>query len=369
MLHASQLLLLSSLKERYWPLKGRNLARQVCRTCIRCVRTKPQELSQIMGSLPSDRVRPSRAFTIVGVDFAGPITTLVNKGRGRKTNKTYIALFICFSTKAIHLEAVSELTTAAFLATLRRFIGRRGRPCTIYSDNGTNFVGADRELTEVYQFLQVETQTELGDKLLKEHIEWKFNPPNSPHMGGLWEAGVKSCKYHLRRVMDNAQFTFEELSTVLVQIEACLNSRPLSSMSDDLMDLQPLTPAHFLVGESLNSLPELDLTEIPLNRLSHWQMIQRTLQDFWKRWAAEYLNNLQGRMKWKRAQENLKIHDLVLIKEEHLPPLKWRLGRVIELHPGKDSIVRVVTIRTSSGTLKRSITKLCKLPISSDTDK
>lgn len=112
----------------------------------------------------------------------------------------------------------------------------------------------------------------LLEKLLEEYIEWKFIPPTSPHMGGLWEAGVKSCKYHLRRV--TAQFTFEELSTVLVQIKACVNSRPLSSMSEDPMDLQPFTPAHFLVGELLTSLPELDVNEIPCNRLSRWQMIQ-----------------------------------------------------------------------------------------------
>ncbi|XP_070155820.1 uncharacterized protein [Polyergus mexicanus] len=144
-----------------------------------------------MGSLPSDRVRPSRAFAVTGVDFADPITTLVNKGRGRKTNKSYIALFVCFSTRAIHLEATSELTSAAFLATLRRFIGRRGRPRKLYV---TNFVGANRELQEIHQFAQAEVEGNIGKMLTNEGIEWKFIPPFSPHMGGLWEAGVKSCK-------------------------------------------------------------------------------------------------------------------------------------------------------------------------------
>lgn len=184
-------------------------------------------LSQAMGSLPSDRVRPSRAFTIIGVDFAGPIITLVNKGRGRKTNKSYIALFICFSIKAIHLEATSELTTATFIAALRRFISRRGRPRILYSDNGANFIGANRELKEVHQFVRAEVEAGIGDVFVNENVEWKFIPSSSPHMGGL-EAGVKSCKYHLKRVMGNALFTFEELTTVLSQIEACLNSRPLS---------------------------------------------------------------------------------------------------------------------------------------------
>lgn len=153
LLHASQQLLLLSIRQQYWPLNVRNLVRQVCRSCVWCVRNNPSELTQAMGNLPIDRIKPSRAFTVTGVDFAGSIVTLVNKGRGRKTCKSYIALFICFATKAIHLEAVSDLSTAAFLATLRRFIGRRGIPRRICSDNATNFVGARRELEEFSLYL------------------------------------------------------------------------------------------------------------------------------------------------------------------------------------------------------------------------
>lgn len=168
--------------------------------------------------------------------------------------------------------------------------------------------------------------------------------------------------------MGNALFTFEELTIALSQIEACLNSRPLSSMSMDPMDIQPLTPAHFLIGESLTSLPDVSVMEIPINRLDRWQMIQRTFQDFWKRWAAEYLNNLQGRSKWQTARENLQINDLVIVREETIPPLRWKLGRVIELHPGDDGRVQVAIVRTSGGNIKRSIAKLCKLSILSDCD-
>lgn len=167
--------------------------------------------------------------------------------------------------------------------------------------------------------------------------------------------------------MGNALFTFEELTTALSQIEACLNSRPLSAMSTDPMDLQPLTP-HFLIGESLTSIPDINVTEIPISRLNRWQMIQQSLQDFWKRWTTEYLSNLQGRSKWKTTKENLKIHDLIIIKEDNTPPLKWKLGRIIELHSGTDDFVRVATIRTSSGNIKRSISKICKLPMDSDSE-
>ena len=295
---------------------------------------------------------------------------LVNKGRGRKTNKSYIALFVCYSTKAIHLEVTSELTTEAFIAALRRFVSRRERPRIICSDNGTNFVGANREMKEVYEFVRGQVDESIGDLFANENIEWKFiPPPSSLHMGGLWEAGVKSCKYHLKRVMGNTLFTFEELSTALTQIEACLNSRPLSAMSSDPMDLQPRTPAHFLIGESLTSLPDVDVTEISTNRLDRWQLIQRTLQGFWKRWATEYINTLQSRTKWQTPQESLKIDDLVIVREDNLPPLKWKLGRVVELHPGTDGLVRVATVRTSGGKLKRSIVKLCKSPVPSNGDK
>ncbi|XP_011699619.1 PREDICTED: uncharacterized protein LOC105456927 [Wasmannia auropunctata] len=362
LLHASQQLLLSSIRRQYWPLHARNLVRQVCRSCVWCARNNPKGLTQAMGSLPSDRIQPSRAFTVTGVDFAGPIVTLVNKGRGRKTCKSYIALFICFATKAIHLEATSELSTAAFLSTLRRFIGRRGLPLKICSDNATNFVGAKRELEELYTLVHDSINGPVGEVLQERGIEWSIIPPYSPHLGGLWEAGVKSCKYHLKRVMGNTLFTFEELATALVQIEACLNSRPLSPLSSDPSDLQPLTPGHFLVGGPLTSLPETDLTDVKINRLNRWEMIQRCVQEFWKRWAAEYVSNLQGRVKWKTIQENLKV-DLVLLKDDNLPPLKWKLGRITEVRAGKDGLVRVVTVRTAMGKVERAIAKLCRLPV------
>lgn len=322
LLHAGPQLLLASIRQQYWPLNARNLVRQVYRSCIWCIKNNPKGLTQAMDSLPSERVQLTKAFTITGVDFAGPIITLVNKGRGRKTCKSYIAVFVCFTTRAIHLEATSELSTAAFMATLRRFIGRRGLPRKICSDNATNFVGAKRELEELYTFVRNSINGTIGDMLTEMGIEWNFIPPYSPHLGGLWEAGVKSCKYHLKRAMGNTLYTFEELSTLLTQIEACLNSRPLSPLSADPSDLQPLTPGHFLVGGPLTCLPEIDLSDVNLNRLDRWQMIQRAVQDFWKRWAAKYVVNLQSRTKWKITQGNLKINDLVLLKEDNLPSIE-----------------------------------------------
>lgn len=223
-------MLLYTIREKYWPLKGRNIARRTVHECKTCFRNNPKTLSQIMGQLPSDRVIPKRPFFVTGIDFAGPITTLLNRGRGRKTTKSYISLFVCFATKAIHLEAVSDLTSSAFLAALRRFVGRRGCSQRIFCDNATNFVGARNELYEIRQAVEKNSRDINDEFLAPNNIEWKFIPPSSPHMGGLWEAGVKSCKHHLKRVIGQNLLTFEELTTILVQIEACLNSRPISQM-------------------------------------------------------------------------------------------------------------------------------------------
>jgi len=181
-------------------------------------------------------------------------------------------------------------------------------------------------------------------------------------MGGLWEAGVKSCKTHLKRVIGQSLLTFEELATVLIQIEACLNSRPICQMSSTPMDLQPLTPGHFLIGGLITGVPDVDLSDVPVNRLDRWQLVQKITQDFWRRWSREYLTSLQGRVKWKTEKPNLTINDIVLIQDNNTPPLKWKLGRVIETHTGADDRVRVVTLRTASGICKRPINKLCKLP-------
>ncbi|XP_012273722.1 uncharacterized protein LOC105696110 [Orussus abietinus] len=233
-----------------------------------------------MGSLPRDRVMANRAFFNTGVDFAGPIVTLVNKVQGRKNNKTHVALYVCFATKVINLELTSELTSAAFRATLRRFVGRRGNPQKIYNNNGTNIVGENRELTKMYKLVMAEVRTISDDVLAHQRIQWIFIPRGSPHMGGLWEAGVKSCKHHLKRTMGNKLLIDEELSLVLVQIEAYLNSRPLCQLSNNPTDLQPLTPVHFLVGEALTGIPKVDLQDVSINRLLRSQLLQRMVQEF-----------------------------------------------------------------------------------------
>jgi len=345
-LHAGPQAVLAAMHNNYWPISGRNAIRRVLRKCIVCFRTKPPTITQLMGDLPSLRVAQARAFINTGVDYAGPFSIKISRN---KTGKAYLSIFICLATKAVHFELVSDLTTTSFLNAIKRFISRRGRCINLYTDNSTTFVGANNQLLELKEFLAKNTN-QIQQYLVGQFIDWKFIPPYSPHMGGLWEAAVKSAKAHMKKVIGTTTLSFEELYTILVQIEACLNSRPLTPISNDPTDLQALTPGHFLIGEALNAIPEHDLSEAPLNRLTRYQLITQVKQSFWSRWSQEYISQLQQRSKWKRAKDaNPKIGTIVLIKNENTPPMNWPLGRIAEVHPGADGIIRVVTIKTSHG--------------------
>ncbi|XP_029156832.1 uncharacterized protein LOC114929451 [Nylanderia fulva] len=203
----------------------------------------------------------------------------------------------------------------------------------------------------------------IANILANDGVKWSFNPPSAPHFGGKWEAGVKSVKFHLRRVLGDARLTYEELTTLLVQIEAILNFRPLTALSDDPSDPTALTPGHFLVGSTLATVPEPSLQEVPQNRLSRWQLLQCMKESFWQRWSSEYLQQLQTTSKQYRPQDAFRKGALVLIKDERFPPTKWPLARITDVHPGVDGLIRVATVKTATSSFKRPIVKLCLLPI------
>lgn len=313
-----------------------------------------------MGDLPADRVTLNLPFKICGVDYAGPVFLKNKQGTGASNVKAYICLFVCFVTRALHIELVTSLSTDAFMAALKRFTSRRGKPDKIYSDNGTNFVGAARELKLFFKI----NCNKFSQRLLDEQITWHFIPAHSPHFGGLWEAEIKSAKFHLKRVIGTNSYTYEDYITILTQIEGILNSRPISPLSPDPLDPNPLTPAHFLVGRSLGAVPERSYMEVKESRLNTFQNYQRVQQAFWSRWAKEYISELQQRVKWRsKAAELAVIGAMVVIKEDNLPVLKWQLGRIVDTHPGNDGIVRVVSVKLPSGSvIKRNVTKICVLP-------
>lgn len=199
LLHCGPEQLLASIRLKYWPLSGRNIARHISKQCIPCFRHNPAPAKYIMGNLPTERICGySRPFTTCGVDYAGPIQIKeARRSKGRQnTSKGYIAVFICFTTKAVHLELVSSLTTEAFLAALKRFFARRGVSSQIFSDNATNFPAANKELKEIYELIN-KNHTKITSELANKTVEWKCIPPRSPNFGGLWESCVKSVKRHL----------------------------------------------------------------------------------------------------------------------------------------------------------------------------
>lgn len=181
-------------------------------------------------------------------------------------------------------------------------------------------------------------------------------------MGGLWEAAVKSAKLHLYKVLSRGPQTYEQLYTILTQVEACLNSRPLCAVSNSPDDYNVLTPGHFIIGQPLNLLPEPAVPNVPVNRLDSWEVCQRQVEEIWQRWRNEYLSSLQPRTKWQSKEDNLEINRLVLVKNENAPPAQWELARIIAVHPDRHGVVRTVTLRRGSSEYQRPIHKLVPLP-------
>lgn len=360
-LHGGVQLMLSSLNRTYWITRGLRVVQGVFRRCYRCIRYAAQSVQQQMAPLPAYRVAPQRVFAYTGLDFAGPFPILFSRGRGAKSTKGYIAIFVCMVVRAVHIEVVSDLSSVAFLAAFRRFTARRGLCKMVFSDNGTNFKGAATEIDKLFQQASSVSQ-EVAAALAKDGVIWSFIPPRAPHFGGLWEAAVKSFKHHFKRVIGDTTLTFEEMATVSAQIEACLNSRPLCPLSSEPTDTVALTPGHFLINAPLNVLPEPFIDTNFNSRTCRWNHLSAMRNHFWDRWRQEVLHHVQQRNKWLTPGRQLGVGDLVLLKDDLCPPSKWPMGRVTAVHPGKDGLVRVVTIRTAASEFQRPVVKVVYLP-------
>ncbi|XP_070855415.1 uncharacterized protein [Drosophila suzukii] len=333
---------------------ARNLIRNLVHNCIKYFRQRKLTEHQFMADLPGIRITEALPFQHSGCDYAGPLILKERRGRNPRKTKGYICLFACLVTSAIHLELATDFSTDTFLTCFRL----RGKCSQIFSDQ---IFSAKRALDEMQQLLtSQEHQRNLTQSLANDGIKWSFIPPHSPHWGGKWESSVRSVKLHLRRVVGKTVLTFEQMQTLIAQISAVVNSRPLCYTPDT--DLTYLTPAHFLIGRSFTNVPEGDLTHLPINRLDYWQHLQSMYQGFWKRWHQEYLTSLQQRQKWSNKERNIAVDNVVLVKDSNLPPAAWILARVVEAHPGPDGLVRAVKIKTSTGEMTRPITKLAVLP-------
>ncbi|XP_017480228.1 PREDICTED: uncharacterized protein LOC108369602 [Rhagoletis zephyria] len=357
-LHGGVQLMLHTIRQKYWILYALSLVKQCIHACTTCRRHKHIMMNQRMASLPKARVTPAPPFSVSGVDYCGPFNIRIGSKAIRTVKKTYAAIFVCMATKAVHIELAEDLSAEAFINIYTRFVNRRGLCTDLYSDNGTAFVGANRMMEEDLQAWHGEyAQQNLANK----GIRWHFIPPGAPHHGGLWEAAVKSAKKHILRIVGTRSIYYDQLHTLLVHVEACLNSRPLVALHDTLDDKMALSPADFLIGRSIVAVAEKSTGEVPSNRLSYYRQLRQMQQHFWQQWHDEYLSTLQTRSKWHKNNDSIQLGDIVIIRHENLPATHWRRGRVVRLHPGTDGLVRVVTIKHATGECMRPIQKICRL--------
>lgn len=360
-LHGGTRTMMAATRQTFWVVGLRMLCKRVLAKCVTCARHKAVVGQQLMGSLPQARAMKSFPFENAGVDYAGPFLLKLKDGRCKSRVKAFVAVFVCMATKAVHLELVEGLSTPAFLAAFQRFSSIRGPCLQVWSDNGTNFVGAQKELKEL-----VNSWKDGGldaSELRRLKVEWNFIAPYSPHQGGLWEAAVKSMKYHLTRVAGARTLSMGEMRTVLAQISAILNSRPMGAMTDDPQDLEVLTPAHFLNGRPMVQLFGPRVETRPTDLLDMYRQLQFMTQQFWKRWSADYLNELQQRPKWRTVTANWEVGDLVLLTDDNQAPAVWRRGRISKVLPDIAGQVRNVVVAVGKRSFRRAVQRLVKLPV------
>lgn len=363
-LHGGRLVMMAQIRANYWITNLRRACKTLVGRCVDCIRHKKQAMEQLMGSLPRHRVEMCLPFERTGVDYAGPFEVRPAGLRSRVRLKSWIAVFKCMVTKAIHLELVEDLSARAFVNAFTRFSSLRGTCTELWSDNGTCFVGAEKELKSMLKAWQ-EVGSEDYDVIAALRVNWRFIPPAAPHQGGYWEAAVKGVKHHLRRVIGRQIYNSDQWRTLLAQISAVMNSVPLTPMSDDPEDLDYLTPGHFLTGRNMLQVIGRPQSETPRGDLDRFAHLQHANQMFWKRWHKEYLVEMQQRVKWTKQRPNLKIGDFVLIIDENTPPAVWRRGRVVQVFPGADGLVRSCKLRLPGKTrcTTRAIQKLVYLPM------
>ena len=309
-----------------------------------------------MADLPVERVTPDRPpFTFVGVDCFGPYEVK----RGRSLVKRYGVLFTCLAVRAIHIEVAHSLDTSSFISSLRRFISRRGEPEVMRSDNGGNFVAGNKELKEAVANWN---QKAIHESLLQRGVKWIFNPPSGSHFGGVWERCIRTVRKVIGAVLKQQTLDDEGLSTLMCEVEAIVNGRPITKVSDDPDDQQPLTPSHLLLLRSGPVAPPGLFQKEHLYSRRRWCQVQYMADLFWKRWVREYLPLLPERQKWVLPRRNFAPGDIVIVVDDAAHRSKWPLGRIIAVHTNqRDGLVRSVTLKTATSTLDRPVDKIVLL--------
>ena len=315
-----------------------------------------------MAPLPTHRLAFSmKAFTNIAVDYGGPFYT--KYGRGKSRHKRYLCLFTCLETRAVHLEMAYSLDTSSFMNAFFRMVSRRGRPEKVVSDNGTNFVGANKELKELVEALD---QHEITRVSANKGIEWQFNPPMAPHWGGVHEIMIKSAKRAIYKILNTADLTDEELVTAFAGAESLINSRPLIYQTSNPADCTPITPNHFLFGQCGGEFAPQSVDSTSFKPQNRWRRVQELMRHFWQRWLKEWLPSIGSRKKWFVGQQNFKVGDVILIVSTDSPRGQWPLGRIVKVFQGNDGLVRSALVRVHGKEIERPLTRLCPLQWEAD---
>lgn len=359
-LHGGTSLTRAYIQNQFWIVGITRLVKRVKRDCSKCSRFSNRPPEPLMADLPKDRFLIDKPFANTSCDFAGyfMVRDQLLRTRAPKLIKTYVCIFTCMSTRAVHFEIVQDLTSEAFLAALERFVARRGLPSLIFSDLGTNFVGGNRTLTDIKNSLL--KGDDLTSLCASRQITFQFNCPVAAWKNGITERIVSLMKFHLNRTMGTHHLTYPEFMTLITQIEAAINSRPLIPLSVDPND-HILTPGHFLTGSNLYAVPDYDYSQMKPNTLSRWQHVKNLFQQFWKQWSHGYLQTLISRSKWTKNVPDLEVGTVVLVKGDQTPPLMWPLALIKSFKPSADNVRRVAVIKTAHGDLTRPVNKLIPL--------
>lgn len=280
---------------------------------------------------------------------------------GRRSIKCYGVIFTCLVSRAVHIETANSLDINSFINSLRRFVARRGGVKVIRCDNGTNFRGTEKEFKRCFDEVN---NDQTRSFLLKHEIEWQFNPPAASHMGGVWERQIRTIRKCLSPLLQqySGRLDGEGYRTLLTEVECIINSRPLTAISDSPDDLEPLTPSHLLTLRShVTSPPPGEFVEDDMYGRKRWRYVQYLSNVFWKRWKREYLVTLQQRQKWSSQKPNIKIGDVVLVKDENEPRCVWSMGKVVVTNADEKGIVRSVKLKVRGSEISRPIQKLVLL--------
>lgn len=347
------------IRERYWILKARQFVKQIIKKCVVCKRINARKMDQVVAPLPTARIEKTNPFDVIGLDYAGPIYVK------NDNSKHYILLCTCAVTRSIHLELTKDLSTATFLLAFRRFVARRGLCSIVYSDNALTFKAADAELKKVWKMIN---HPDVKNYYASNGIQWRYIIEKGAWWGGFYERLVRSVKVALRKILGRTSLSFDEMQTVLIEVESIVNRRPITYVYDSPHELQPLTPANFLLGNKGASLPPIKIKDCVCisNReilLKAYLHREKLLNQFWRKWHKDYLLNLQSVNGNKSGQlsSELKINDIVIVHDVYLPRNMWRLGRVMKTFLGRDGRVRSCEIKTEKGLIKRPVQLLVNL--------